>query len=323
MAKNKILVVDGNHLMYRAYYKYGKYRTSKGVLSGVVYGIPYILGGLIREHNPDEVVVVYDGSRDAKRLELLPSYKQSKSKHNLSDFDREGLYKQRDAANNILLELGLNICLVEGREGDDIVWVLTKKLKLKNHVVMVSSDKDYKQLISKNVSLWDPKVKFRYTHKNLKKETGYSPEEWVDFLILDGDTSDNIKGMPGVGQVRAKYFIDQVGSIENYLTSDKDEITSFPRSRLEEVYLLNRQLIDIKLFVRKNLKGQEVRVIHKNIKKVKVEKIAMLSSKWEITQLIKPNYISIFEKLLKRSKSINIWKTKSSSVVYRESVKQL
>lgn len=294
--KNKVLIIDGNNMLYRAYYKFNNLRSSKGLLTSIIYGFPYILQSLIKLQKPDKVYVVFDGGRDPKRIELLPDYKKREKK---AGFDAENFFFQKDELIKFLDILGIPHLTVEKREADDIIWLMARKLKrLKNNVVIVSSDKDFNQLICEGITIWNPKADKRFTVKNLKKEIGYEPHECVDYLILDGDTSDNIKGMPGVGNARALNFIKEQGSIRKYLTSDCDEMTSFPKVRLEEVFLLNRQLIDIKLFCRRYLKDVKITLPEPKVKKVSKKKIAFFCSKYSITSFNKNEFVKTFKNLL-------------------------
>lgn len=296
MSKDKVLLIDGNNMLHRAYYKFQNLKNAKGVLTGVIYGFPYILRGLISLHKPQKVIVVFDGGRSKRRLEILPEYKQRDKK---AGFDADNFYFQKEKVQELLDILGIPYIQKKHTEADDLIWLLARKYKRKKYEVMiVSSDKDFNQCITKGISIWNPKADKRYTHLNLKKEVGYEPHECVDYLILDGDTSDNIKGMPGVGHARALNFIKEQGSIKKYLISNDEEMKSFPRNRLEPVFLLNRELIDIRFFCRRNLKGVKLKIPKIEITKVKKKKLAFFCSSYSITTFIKDDFIKTFNKLL-------------------------
>jgi len=308
-AKNKILIIDGNNLLYRAYYKYTNMRSQSGLLSSIVYGFPYVLKGMLTMHSPDDVIVVFDGGRHEHRMKIYPAYKGDRKQK--LNFDKEDFYNQRDQVIKILDYLGVKHVKMKGQEADDIIWMLAKKLKRENHVVIVSSDKDFKQLISENVSVYSPKEEKRFHIQNIETELGFPLKRYVDYLILDGDVSDNIKGLVGVGAVRAKDFISKTESISKYLINKQEEIKSFERSRLEPVFLLNRQLIDIRLFCRRYLKGLRVQI---NIpeRKIKKKKLAFICSRYDITTFIKPDFLKAFEKLLTKNQNIKTWQKCSS-----------
>lgn len=308
--RSKIAIVDGNNLLYRAYYKFSNMRSSKGLLTSIIYGFPYVLKGMLTQHDPDDMIIVFDGGRDEKRIELLPDYKKRDKKLN---FDRDDFYRQRGVLIEMLKLLGIKYVMAR-KEADDVIWLLARKLKRKHHVLIVSSDKDFNQLVSEHVSIWNPKANKRYNHKNIDKELGFPVNRFVDYLILDGDQSDNIKGLVGVGQARAKHFIANTKSISDYLTNKQEEIKSFERSKLEPVFLLNRQLIDIRLFCRRYLKNLKIE-INVPANKIKKKKLAYLCSSHSITTFIKPDFIKAFDKLLTKNKKIKTWPKSSSWVL--------
>lgn len=299
MMKNKFMIIDGNNMLYRAYYKFTNLRTQKGVLSGVIYGFPLILNAVIKQHLPDDVIVVFDGGRDKERTKLWPDYKKSRGDKKIN-FDSDNFYFQKSEVVKMLMALGIKIVEVPKREADDVIWMLTKKLKIKNQVIIVSSDKDFNQLISQNVSIWNPKAANRLTHKNLQKEVGYTPEQCVDRLIMEGDDSDNIPGLVGVGAARARDFLEKHNSIESYLKSNCEELKSFPKNRLEEVFLRNRILIDIRLFCRRYFDKNDLQIMIPG-KKVNRTEFNMVCSNYEISSFNEGNFIRTFEKLLKNN----------------------
>ena len=292
--RNKVLIIDGNNMLYRAYYKFKNLRTQSGVLSGVIYGFPYILHSIIKQQNPDKVVVVFDGGRDQVRMDLLPTYKKRESK---GDFDKDNFYTQKAEVEKLLTLLGIPIVAVPKKEADDIIYLLCRKLRKKNSICIVSSDKDFKQLISPKVSVWDPKAGMRYTHKNIEKEIGYTPAQTVDYLIMDGDTSDNIPGMKGIGEKTIRKFMDEYGSIKSYLLSNHTD-KKFPKSQLEEVFLRNRILIDLKLFYRRYLNKLEVSIKYPKVKKVNEKELAYFCAKYEIQTFLKSDFIKTFNRLI-------------------------
>lgn len=297
MSKSKVLVIDGNNMLYRAYYKFQNLSNNKDVPTGIIYGFPYILRGLISLHKPQKVIVVFDSNRDKRRVEILPEYKKRDKK---AGWDPDSFFFQKDKVKELLDILGVPFIEIQQREADDIIWLVARKLKRKKHeVVIVSSDKDFNQLITKGISIWNPKNNKRYTHLNLKQEVGYEPNECVDYLILEGDASDNIKGMPGVGPITALKFIAENGSIKKYLTSKSIELNKFKRSILEPVFLLNRELIDIRFFCRRNLRHLKIELPKITLEKIKKKKLAYFCSDFNISTFVKDDFVETFNKLLK------------------------
>lgn len=310
MSKNKFLILDGNNALYRAYYKFNNLKTSKGINSGVIYGFPYILGSLIKSHLPDDVIVVFDGGRDKKRMELSPDYKGSRKPK--AGFDKDDFHRQRDEVIKVLHILGIKVVYQRDKEADDLIWLIARRLKRYMQVVIVSSDKDFNQLISKNVSIWNPKLDKRVTHKNCKELVGYEPHQCVDYLTFVGDESDNIKGVPGIGHKRATDFIELGESIESYLVSSNKELKGFEKSKLEPVFLINRKLIGIRLFVRKYMSLRDATISIP--KKLNHKELNFFCSKYEINSFSKPSFTHAFEKLLKNNKNNTLCQKFLSSV---------
>ena len=198
---------------------------------------------------------------------------------------------------NLLVCLGVKIVEIPKREADDVIWLLAKRLKRKNQVVILSSDKDFNQLISENISIYNPKAGKRITHLNCFDEVGYHPHQCVDWLIMDGDTSDNIKGVPGVGPAKIKDFFKNYDSLKSYLISPKEELKYLPRHILEDIFLRNRIMIDIRLFTKRYFDKSElfIRIPKRKINKAEFN---MICSKYEISSFDE-RFIKNFKKLLK------------------------
>ena len=163
--------------------------------------------------------------------------------------------------------------------------------------MIVSTDKDFAQLIDKYVSLWNPWKNERITHLNCTKHYPFNPENCVDFLILDGDTSDNIPGYRGVGEKTAVNFLLTYGSIENYLYDlSLPEHTVIKRDVLVEIYNRNKLLIDIRYFCKTT--GLKYRDIPFDIpKKQKRKELALLCATYGINIFTKPDFINTFKKI--------------------------
>lgn len=247
MKRNKLMIIDGNHLMHRAYNKFKQLKGPEGPTS-VIFGFPHILQSLVRTHRPDELVVVFDGGKDKARLAILPEYKKRTSK---SDFDYEDFSRQRKELKHILKALAIEVIHPKDKEADDIIWLLARRAKReKKFVEIVSSDKDFNQLIDKYIRVWNPYKNAALHYLNIEKMVGYTPEQCVDYLLLVGDVSDNIPGLKGIGDKRAKKFLNEYKSIKNYLDS-LEEAKGFPRDIVKTIYD-RRELIDIKYFCRKH-----------------------------------------------------------------------
>lgn len=294
--KNKCLIIDGNNLAHRAYHQYKNMRSSDGKPSGVVFGVPYILWSLIKTHNAGDVIVAFDGGRDKNRLKAWPDYKLRKQK---DDFDYEDFISQKEDAKKILECLGIKMIFKKGLEADDIIWLIARRYSRKGQVMIVSTDKDFVQLIDKNISLWNPWKNERITHLNYNKHYPFNPSQCVDYLSLDGDTSDNIPGYKGVGEKTALEFLSVYGSIENYLNQpDLPEHKKIKRDTLEEIYKRNKLLIDIKYFCKTTkLKFKDIPIIKPE--KINKKELSIICSDYSINMFSKDDFILTYKKLLK------------------------
>lgn len=292
---NKILLIDGNNLAHRAYHQYKSMRSSDGKKSSIVFGVPYILSSLINLHKPDKVQVVFDGGKDKNRLKILPDYKKRDIK---PDFDYEDFIAQKKLVTKILGYLGIPVTVIKDKEADDLIWLIARKEARRSQVVIVSTDKDFPQLMAhnKNITIWNPWKSVRITYKNCNKYFPFTADQCSDYLILDGDASDNIPGYKGVGPKTAIKFLETYGSIENYLTDlTLPEDKKIKREVLAEIYKRNKYLIDIRYFVKlTKLKLTEEDTIKP---KFNFKKVLTLVSDYEIKYFSQGKFKTIFEKL--------------------------
>jgi len=293
--RNRVLVIDGNNLMYRAYYKFSSMKAVSGTPTGITYGFTFILKGLITQLQPQDIYVVFDGGRSKERMAILPGYKDRDKKEG---WDANDFYRQKAVTNEILSCLGIKVIEKAKTEADDVIWLLIRKLKRKNHVTLVSSDKDFNQCLSKNVDIWNPGKKCLITEDNVKKLFGYEAKQCVDYLILDGDDSDGIPGMPGVGPKTAIKFLEQYGSIYNFLDDESNTFMKWDRNVLVDKYLDNRQLIDLRLFVRKYLTSKDLVINNKGVTEINEEELQFICGENSIKTFMKPPFIKTFKNLL-------------------------
>lgn len=293
--KDKYLLIDGNNILHRAYHQYKNMRSSDGKPSGVVFGAPYILWSLIRNHKPTDVLVVFDGGRDKNRLAVHPEYKKRQPK---ADFDYEDFISQKTDVQRIFECLGVKMAFKKGLEADDIIWLYARRLSRKGQVMIVSTDKDFVQLIDKNISLWNPWKNERISHLNYHKHYKFSPAQCVDYLILDGDKSDNIPGYKGVGEKTAIKFLNDYTSIENYLSDDKLADKKIKKELLVDIYKRNKLLIDIKFFCKTTkLKLTDIPIIKPE--KINKKELALVCSDYDINLFSKDDFILTYKKIMK------------------------
>ena len=266
-----LLLIDGNNNAWRAFHKYKGLRNGKHKVS-IIFGLPSILNGLINKFEPSRIIMVWDGSKSPHRLEVHPEYK-GKRKFNP---DYEEFNIQKSITQDFLHLMGIPQVVRPEVEADDYIYMLQKIYVRKGYkVIIVSSDKDFKQLVSENVSIWDGVKQKLINHKNIKEVTGFTARQSIDYLILDGDNSDNIKGYPGMGEKRLAEFFSKFRSIKQFLDSG-EEFRFIKTEKLLEVVKTNTLLINLRYFYNTYLKGKIKVEYYKGNKKPTFQKEAFL-----------------------------------------------
>jgi DNA polymerase-1 len=211
--KEKIMLVDGNSLLYRAFYALPLLQSSRGVYTNGVYGFFTMFNRILAEENPSHVVVAFDKSRDTFRQEL---YKEYKAKRLAPPDELKGQF-------GLLREVlkARNICYLEldGYEADDIIGTLCRQAgEKKLETVIVTGDSDTLQLVRDGVSVIMTRKGISDTQKydpaKVKEKWEVEPEQMKDLKGLMGDASDNIPGVPGVGAKTAIKLIKEFGGLE-------------------------------------------------------------------------------------------------------------
>lgn len=257
-SKPNILIIDGDNLCHRAYHKFGGLVSSKGESTALIYGFFYVLHSLVKRFNPQHLYIAFDGGRNEYRLKILPGYKD---RERSEDFDRENFYEQKEVVRNLAKLLNTHIAWAKGQEADDLIYMLLRKeIDTKNnYTTIVSSDKDFNQLLGNNIKIFNPFQAAMITHVSLQKSTGYTPTQFIDFLILDGDKSDKIPGVRGMGEVRIKQFLTKYGLIEAYLEeSVTDPTWDKYKPSIVQAYHQNNPLINLRLFYFRYLKHMDI-----------------------------------------------------------------
>ena len=218
MNKEKLLVLDGNSLLYRAFYAMPPLTTSEGIHTNAVYGFTNMLFKMIDEINPDYIVCTFDKSKPTFRHLEYEEYKAGRKKA------PDELRMQFPIVKELLEKMAINIFELEGYEADDLIGTLSVFAENKGlDVYIVTGDRDALQLATDNVKVIITKKgiteKEIYDRNRMIEEFGVTPEEFIDVKGLMGDKSDNIPGVPGVGEKTAYKLIKEYKSIENLLNN--------------------------------------------------------------------------------------------------------
>jgi DNA polymerase-1 len=235
-----LMLVDGNNAAYRAFHTaQGNLRTKGGEASGVILGFLNILKKLLEKFpETHTVVVVWDGGKAKWRKELYPDYKANRSYGQTEEekLKFEELYKQIDTLHEFLPNLNVHSIKVKGQEADDIISLISKDMDAngKCPVTIVTSDKDMYQLISENTSVYSPYKDKVISLLSFYEELGVTKEAYIGFRALVGDTSDNIVGVPGIGEVTAKNLMNKYGHIDNILGATGENKKALLKSKRTE-----------------------------------------------------------------------------------------
>jgi DNA polymerase-1 len=242
-APRKIYLVDGSSYIYRAYYAIRHLSNSKGEATNAVYGFTNMLLNLVRDEKPDKLAVVFDAKGPTFRKELYPEYKANRSAM------PEDLVPQVPIIKDVVRALNMPALEQTGVEADDIIATLAKRYAEQGlDVVVVTGDKDLMQIVNERICLLDTMKNKISRRDEVIERFGVPPEQVLEVLGLAGDTSDNIPGVPGIGEKTAAGLIQEFGSIENLL-QNIDQVKGKKRQEnlreFGEQALLSRKLADL------------------------------------------------------------------------------
>ncbi len=217
----RLFLLDGMALIYRAHFALiqNPIRNSKGVNTSALYGFINTLLAIIEKEQPTHLGVAFDTSAPTARHLKFPAYKAQRDEMPTELADAIPHVK------NLCHAFSIPVLELDGYEADDIIGTLVRKAEAADfESFMVTPDKDFAQLISPKISMWKPGRKGSdhevIDHEKMLSNWGVErAEQVIDILGLWGDAADNIPGMPGVGEVTAKKFIAQFGSIENLIAN--------------------------------------------------------------------------------------------------------
>ena len=209
-----VLLYDAYSLIYRAFHAIRFLSGPDGQPVNAIYGLARMLQKMAADHTPSHHAAAFDLGAPHKRLALLPSYKAQRPP-TPPDLDR-----QLPVIRQMLDAMRVPIVEIEGEEADDIIATLALGVAGANHhVLIVSNDKDFMQIVDPRISLLRPVAKesVLVDPEAVRKRYGVSPEQIVDFLSLQGDSVDNIPGAPGVGEKTAAQLLQRYGTLDNLL----------------------------------------------------------------------------------------------------------
>ena len=272
MQKKRLFLVDAYALIFRGYYAFIKNPriNSKGLDTSAIMGFMNSLLDVIKRERPDHLAVCFDRGGSKDRVEMFEAYKANR------DATPEAIKVAVPYIEEILKAMHIPIMVKEGYEADDVIGTLAKKAEKEGYqTFMVTPDKDFAQLVSENIFMYRPMFGGGYETWGIpeiqQKFEVESPLQVIDFLGMMGDASDNIPGLPGVGEKTAKKFIAAYGSMEGLL-ANTHELKGKMKEKVEgakELGLLSKKLATIMLDVPVEFHEKDFELDQPDIDKVK------------------------------------------------------
>ncbi len=246
--KQTLMLLDGNSLAFRAFYALPaeNFKTQGGLTTNAVYGFTAMLINLLRDEQPSHIAAAFDVSRQTFRKEKYPEYKEGRSA------TPDEFRGQIDITKEVLGALGITVLAEAGFEADDIIATLATQAENEGYrVLVVTGDRDSLQLVSDDVTVLYPRKGVseltRFTPEAVVEKYGLTPAQYPDFAALRGDPSDNLPGIPGVGEKTATKWISEYGTLQSLVDNVdkvKGKVGDALRAHLSSV-ILNRELTDL------------------------------------------------------------------------------
>ncbi|CAM3310297.1 DNA polymerase I [Klebsiella spallanzanii] len=262
--ENPLILVDGSSYLYRAYHAFPPLTNSAGEPTGAMYGVLNMLRSLILQYQPTHAVVVFDAKGKTFRDELFEHYKSHRPPM------PDDLRAQIEPLHAMVKAMGLPLMAVPGVEADDVIGTLAREAEKMGRPVLISTgDKDMAQLVTPGITLINTMTNTILGPDEVVTKYGVPPELIIDFLALMGDSSDNIPGVPGVGEKTAQALLQGLGGLDTlYAEPEKIAALSFRGAKTmaakleqnKEVAYLSYQLATIKTDVELELGCKELQV---------------------------------------------------------------
>ena len=228
----KVLVIDGNSILNRAYYGIRLLTTKDGKYTNGIFGFMNILLGLLEEHKPDSVAVAFDVHHPTFRHEMYGEYKGTRKPA------PQELIEQFPTLKELLTLIGISVIEKPGYEADDILGTLSNACSADDFCYILTGDRDSLQLVRDNVNVLLATTKMGksttvvYDRAKINEVYGVTPEELIDIKAIQGDTSDNIPGVAGIGEKGAQELVQKFHSIE-YIYEHLEELDIKPGMKVK------------------------------------------------------------------------------------------
>ena len=277
MEKKRIVIIDGNAIIHRAYHALPKLTTKSGKVVNAVYGFLLILFKVLKDFRPDFVIVAFDFPAPTFRDKIYKEYKAKRKKA------PDELYEQIPEVKKILRAFGIKFFELKGFEADDLIGTIVKLVERKQifpkiEAIIATGDLDALQLIDSHTKVLLLKRGIKeavlYDEEKVKERYQIEPKQLIDFKALRGDPSDNIPGVSGIGEKTAINLIKEFGSLENLYKEieGNHDVTKKISPRLREQLIrskedafFSRKLVEIKRNAPINFDLKECAINKKNL----------------------------------------------------------
>ena len=298
MKEKKLYLIDGNSILYRAYYAIRFLSNSKGFPTNAIFGFISMLRKFMQKENPHYLGIAFDVKGPTIRHKVFKDYKAHRKPM------PEDLVVQVPVVKKVIKAMNIPLFEHENYEADDVLGSLTREAsKRKISTVIVTTDKDIFQLVDDLTSVYNPVKDTVLDKKKVKEIFGVSPSQVTDVLALWGDPTDNIPGVPGIGEKTSKSLINQFGSLGNLL-ENLDQVEKAPlrdkiKQNLDQLEL-SRQLVTIERGLDLKFKLEDFSVSEPNREELiqifkELEFPSLLSEYMKKTERAKKQYKIIFK----------------------------
>ena len=240
----ELVLIDGNSLLNRAFYATKLLTTRDGTPTNAVFGFIKLLLKIIQDNKPDRLIVTFDLKAPTFRHKMYDGYKATRKPM------PDDLVVQVGMLKSLLHSMNITMCEKEGYEADDLIGTLSHAFS-DTHSIVITGDRDAYQLVDDLTDVFITKTGvselLKLNKNNFEQLIGYKPSQVIDMKALMGDSSDNIPGVPGIGEKTALNLLLKYGTLDN-VYSNLDEITGSVKTKLEngkESAYLSRSLAEI------------------------------------------------------------------------------
>ena len=217
--RKQLILVDGSGYIFRAFFALPPMNTSRGMPTQAVYGFIRMILKLLKDVRPSHIAIVFDSPKKTFRDDLFADYKANRAEA------PNDLIVQIPYIHRAVEAFRIKSLMLDGFEADDVIGTLARRAAHEHFIVtIITADKDFMQLVGPHIALWDTMRDRRIGVREVKARFGVEPAALVDIQALTGDTIDNIKGVPGVGEKTAAALVQKFGGVkEIYENLDRIE----------------------------------------------------------------------------------------------------